>query len=79
MGLHRSDRSFWELWKKFQKRQKKAEFQGKGTTQKQKERPDQAKDAKPLSEHCEQSASHLQQGNNVFALYLFGEPIAPWF
>ena len=58
---------------------KKAEFQGKGTTQKQKERPDQAKDAKPSSKPREQSASPLRQGNNAFTPYLFGEPVTPWF
>ena len=36
-------------------------------------------DAKPSSKSCEQSASPLQQGNNTFAPYLFGEPVFPWF
>ena len=57
-----------------------AKYEEKGANQKQKRRPDQAKNTKPSSEHREQSsASHLQQGNNVFAPYLFVEPVAPWF
>ena len=56
-----------------------AEYEEKGATQKQKKRPDQAKDTNSSSEHREQSASPLQQGNNTFAPYLFGEPVAPWF
>ena len=40
---------------------------------------DQAKDTNPSSEHREQSASHMQQGNNAFAPYSFGGPVAPWF
>ena len=56
-----------------------AKYEEKGATQKQKKRPDQAKDTNPSSEHREQSASHVQQGNNAFAPYSFGGPIAPWF
>ena len=52
-------------------------YEEKGATQKQKKRPDQAKDTNSSLEHREQSASPLQQGNNTFAPYLFGEPIAP--
>ena len=54
-----------------------AKYEEKGGTQRQKEQSDQAKDAKPLSKYREQSASLLQQGNNTFAPYLFGEPVAP--
>ena len=54
-------------------------YEEKGATQKQKKRLDQAKDTNPSSEHREQSASHVQQGNNAFAPYSFGGPIAPWF
>ena len=56
-----------------------AKYEEKGATQRQKEQSDQAKDAKPSSKSREQSASPLQQGNNIFAPYLFGEPVAPWF
>ena len=54
-----------------------AKYEEKIATQKQEKRPDQAKDTNPSSEHREQSASYLQQGNNTFASYLFGEPVAP--
>jgi len=54
-----------------------AKYEDKGATQRQKEQSDQAKDAKPSSKSREQSASPLQQGNNIFAPYLFGEPVAP--
>jgi len=54
-----------------------AKYEDKGATQRQKEQSDQAKDAKPSSKSREQSASPLQQGNNTFAPYLFGEPVAP--
>ena len=53
-----------------------AKYEEEGATQRQKERPDQAKGINPSSEHHEQSASHVQQGNNTFAAYLFGGPIA---
>ena len=56
-----------------------AKYEEKVATQKQKKRPDQAKDTNSSSEHREQSSSHVQQGNNVFAPYSFGGPIAPWF
>ena len=56
-----------------------AKYEEKGATQKQKERPNQAKGTNPSSEHREQSASHIRQGNNAFAPYSFGGPIAPWF
>ena len=52
-------------------------YEEKGVTQKQKKRPDQAKDINSSSEHREQSASHVQQDNNAFAPYSFGGPIAP--
>jgi hypothetical protein len=55
-----------------------AKYEERGTTRKQKERPDQAKDAKSSSKSHEQSASPLQQGNNDFTPYLFGEPVVPW-
>jgi hypothetical protein len=56
-----------------------AKYEEKGVTQKQKKRPYQAKDTNRPSEHREQSASHLLQGNNAFAPYSFGGPVAPWF
>jgi len=57
-----------------------AKYEEKGATQKQKKRrPDQDKCTNPSSEHREQSASHVQQGNNTFAPYSFGGPVAPWF
>ena len=40
-------------------------------------RSDQAKDTNPSSKHREQSVSHVQQGNNAFASYSFGGPVAP--
>jgi len=56
-----------------------AKYEEKGANQKQKKRPDQAKDTNPSSEHRDQSTSHVQQGNNAFVPYSFGGPIAPWF
>ena len=44
-------------------------YEEKGATQRQKKRPDQVKDTNPSTEHREQSASHVQQGNNTFAPY----------
>ena len=50
-----------------------AKYEEKVATQKQNKRLDKAKDTNTSSEHREQSASHVQQGNNVFAhIHLVG-------
>ena len=68
-----------EQQKRLSFKQLLAKYEEKVATQRQKEQSDQAKDAKPSSKSHEQSASPLQQGNNIFAPYLFGEPVALWF